>query len=216
MGLKTIITTSTGSQIEPPQFLRKSEKKHSRAQRELSRKKKESEKRTNARNRVEKIQRKIQRQRDYFSHKVSMDLVKNQDLIVFEDLNINGMVKNHHLAKSIEDASWNKILQYTTYKAESAGTLVIQVNPMHTSQECSGCGNIKNDLKLSDRIYHCNMCGLTIDRDVNAAINIERKGMEKIEEHIKVGSGTSELTSVEIRSIPERANQVPETGSPLR
>ncbi|MGC8506630.1 MAG: RNA-guided endonuclease InsQ/TnpB family protein, partial [Thermoplasmata archaeon] len=101
MGLKTIITTSTGSQIEPPQFLRKSEKKHSKAQRELSRKKKGSEKRTKARNRVEKIQRKIQRQRDYFSHKVSMDLVKNQDLIVFEDLNINGMVKNHHLAKSI-------------------------------------------------------------------------------------------------------------------
>ncbi|MGC8629804.1 MAG: zinc ribbon domain-containing protein [Thermoplasmata archaeon] len=71
-------------------------------------------------------------------------------------------------------------------------------------------------MKLSDRIYHCNMCGLTIDRDVNTAINIERKGMEKIEDHINVGRGTPELTLVEIRSIPERVNQVTETGIPLR
>ena len=216
MGLKSIITTSDGIQIEPPQYMRKSEKKLARAQRQLSRKKKGSEKRRKAITRVAKINRKIQRQRDDFSHKISGNLVEHHDLIVFEDLNIKNMVKNHHMAKSIGDASWNRIIQYTMYKAESAGRVVILVNPMQTSQECSQCGNIKHDLKLSDRIYHCDECGLSIDRDVNAAINIERKGMEKLKEIINVGRGTPEVTPVEIRSIPERASQVNETGSLLR
>ncbi|EQD61201.1 transposase, IS605 OrfB family, partial [mine drainage metagenome] len=113
-----------------------------------------------------------ERQRDDFSHKLSMNLVKNHDFIVFEDLNITGMVQNHHLAKSIEDASWSQIVQYTMYKAESAGAAVILVDPRYTSQKCSRCGNRKDDLTLSDRIYHCNICGLIIDRDLNAAINI--------------------------------------------
>ena len=124
------------------------------------------------------------------------------------------MIRNHNLSKSISDAGWNKIIQYTMYKAESAGTMVILVDPRQTSQECSQCGNMKKDLKLSDRIYHCNACGLTIDRDLNAAINIERRGMEKMKELINVGRGTPEFTPVEIGSIPERANPVVETGSP--
>jgi putative transposase len=216
MGLKSIITTSDGIQIEPPQYMRKSEKKLAKAQRQLSRKIKGSEKRRKARTRVAKIHRKIQRQRDDFSHKLSGNLVEHHDLIVFEDLNIKNMVKNHHVAKSIGDASWNRIIQYTMYKAESAGRVVILVNPMQTSQECSQCGNIKHDLKLSDRTYHCDECGLSIDRDVNAAINIERKGIEKIKELMNLGRGTPEVTPVEIRSIPERASQVNETGSLLR
>ena len=92
--------------------------------------------------------------------------------------------------------------------------MVILVDPRQTSQECSQCGNIKKDLKLSDRIYQCNACGLTIDRDLNAAINIERRGMEKMKELINVGRGTPEFTPVEIGSIPEGANPVVETGSP--
>ena len=92
--------------------------------------------------------------------------------------------------------------------------MVMLIDPKQTSQECSQCGNIKKDLKLSDRIYHCNACGLTIDRDLNAAINIERRGMEKMKELINVGRGTPEFTPVEIGSIPERANSVVETGSP--
>ncbi|MHB1813154.1 MAG: RNA-guided endonuclease InsQ/TnpB family protein, partial [Thermoplasmataceae archaeon] len=162
--------------------------------------------------------RKIERQRDDFSHKTSNNLVRDHDLIVFEDLNITGMVKNHHLAKSIADAGWNKIIRYTTYRAESAGKMVILVDPKQTSQECSQCGNIKKDLKLSDRIYHCNVCGLTIDRDLNAAINVLRRGMQSLEENEEketehVGRGTPEVTPVEIGSIPERANPVVETGS---
>ena len=210
LGLKALITTSDGVQVDPPKLLRESEKKLKRAQKELSRKMKGSGNRTKARKKVAKIHRKIERQRDDFSHKLSNALVKEHDLMVFEDLNIAGMVKNHHLAKSIADASWIRIVQYTTYKAESAGAVVVLINPEYTSQECSRCGNIKEDLELSDRIYHCNACGLTMDRDENAAINIRNRGIAK------VGRGTPEVTPVEIGALPERATPVAEAGSPLR
>ena len=215
-GLRALITVSDGTQIGPPRFLRKSEKKLAKAQRQLSRKIKGSEKRRKAKTGVTKIHRKIERQRDDFSHKLSRNLVEHHDLVVFEDLNIKNMVKNHHLAKSIGDASWNRIVQYTMYKAESAGTFTVLIDPKYTSQECSQCGNIKHDLKLSDRTYHCDICGLGIDRDVNAAINIERKGMEKLKEIINVGRGTPEFTPVEIGALPAMVTPIAETGSPLR
>jgi putative transposase len=209
LGLRALITTSDGDQIDPPSFLRKSEKKLKKAQRNLSRKQKGSGKRRKAKTRVAKVHRKIGRQRDDFSHKLSRNLVENHDLIALEDLNIAGMVKNRHLAKSIGDASWNRIIQYTTYKAESAGAVVVPINPMHTSQKCSKCGNIKHDLKLSDRIYHCDTCGLTMDRDLNAAINIRNMGL------VKIGRGTPEFTPVEIGALPAMVTPVAETGSPL-
>ena len=208
LGLKAIITTSDGVQADPPKLLRESEEKLERAQKDLSRKMKGSGNRTRARKKVAKIHRKIERQRNDFSHKLSNALVKEHDLIVFENLNIAGMVKNHHLAKSIADAAWDKIVQYTGYKAESAGAFVVLVAPRHTSRECSRCGNIKEDLELSDRIYHCNACGLTMDRDLNAAINIRNRGIAK------VGRGTPEVTPVETGALPERATPVVEAGSP--
>jgi putative transposase len=214
LGLKALITTSDGKIIEPPKFLIKSEKRLKRTQRQLSRKRKGSGKRSKAKARVQKVHRKIERQRDDFAHKLSCDLAVNHDLIVFEDLNVSGMVKNHHLAGSIADAGWNKIVQYTTYKAESAGKIVLPVDPRYTSQMCSGCGNINYDLKLSDRIYHCNVCNLSIDRDLNAAINIKRKGIQMLKETKYVGRGTPEFTPVETGSIPAKANPVVETGSP--
>ncbi|MCL5803836.1 MAG: transposase [Candidatus Thermoplasmatota archaeon] len=210
LGLRALITTSDGMQMEPPRFLMKSEKKLKKAQRNLSRKQKGSGKRRKAKTGVAKIHRKIARQRDDFTHKLSRNLVEKHDLIALEGLNIAGMVKNRHLAKSIGDASWNRIIQYTTYKAESAGAVVVLVDPMHTSQKCSKCGSIKDDLKLSDRIYHCDTCKHTMDRDLNAAINIRNMGL------IKVGRGTPEFTPVEIGALPVMATPVIETGSPLR
>ena len=208
LGLKYFMTMSDGTYIESPRFLRVSEKQLKKAQKSLSRKKKGSGKRKRAKKRVAKVHRKIQRQRDDFLHKISSSLVENHALIVFEDLNIAGMVKNHHLAKSIVDASWNRIVQYTEYKAESAGAVVVLVDPMYTSRKCSVCGSIKHDLKLSDRIYHCDACGLTIDRDLNAANNIHKLGL------IKVGRGTPEFTPVETGALPARATRVAEVGSP--
>ena len=210
LGLRALITTSDGMQMEPPRFLMKSEKKLKKAQRNLSRKQKGSGKRRKAKTMVAKIHRKIARQRDDFSHKISRKLVDEHDFIALEDLNIAGMVKNRHLAKSTVDASWNRIIQYTTYKAESAGAVVVLVDPRHTSQKCSKCGSIKDDLKLSDRIYHCDTCKHTMDRDMNAAINIRNMGL------IKVGRGTPEFTPVEIGALPVMATPVIETGSPLR
>ena len=208
LGLESFMTMSDGTYIESPRFLRGSEKQLKKAQKSLSRKRKGSENRVKAKKRVAKVHRKIQRQRDDFLHKISSSLVENHDLIVFEDLNIAGMVKNHHLAKSIADASWNRIIQYTEYKAESAGAVVVLVDPMYTSRKCSVCGSIKHDLELSDRIYHCEACGLTIDRDLNAAINIRNRGIAK------VGRGTPEFTPVEIEALPAMATPVAETGSP--
>ena len=210
LGLKALITTSDGEQIEPPHFLIKSEKKLKKAQRDLSRKMKGSGKREKAKKRVAIIHRKIARQRDDFAHKISRQLINEHDLIALEDLNIAGMVKNHHMSKSIVDASWNSIIQYTTYKAESAGAVVVLVDPMHTSQKCSKCGNIKDDMKLSDRIYHCGVCGLAMHSDLNAAINIRNMGLTKI------GRGTPEFTPVEIGALPAMATPVAETGSLLR
>ncbi|MEM0139989.1 MAG: RNA-guided endonuclease TnpB family protein [Ferroplasma sp.] len=208
LGITHLAAMSDGTFIDTPYFLAKAEKLLKRDQRHLSRKKKGSNNRGRQKAKVAKRQRKVKRQREDFLHKASNALVNSNSILAFENLNIKGMVKNHHLAKSILDASWGMLVQYTSYKAESAGKVVVQVNPRNTSKACSKCGWLKDDLKLSDRIFHCNGCGLEIDRDLNAAINIHRLGM------IKIGRGTPKFTPVEIRALPAMATQVAETGSP--
>ena len=99
-------------------------------------------------------------------------LVQNYDLIAHEDLKITNMAKNPHLAKSIHDAAWGQFAELIRIKAEWAGRAYIAVNPAYTSQNCSGCGHRKSDLSLADRIYHCECCGMVLDRDLNAALNI--------------------------------------------
>ena len=171
VGLKSLITMSNGSQIEPPEFLRVSEKKLTREQKRLSRKKKRSQNRKKQVIIVAKVHRRIRNQRKDFAHKTSRRLVKEYDRIVFEDLQIQNMVKNHHLAKSISDAGWSQLINFTKTKAEYAGKIVESVNPRNTSQNCSGCGNtVKKD--ISERVHSCPFCGLVLDRDHNAAINI--------------------------------------------
>jgi len=174
VGLKSLITMSNGCQIEPPEFLRKSEDKLTHEQKRLSRKKKRSQNRNNQRIIVAKVHRKIRNQRKDFAHKTSKKLVKEYDRIVFEDLQIQNMVKNHHLAKSISDAGWSQLINFTKTKAEYAGKIVELVNPRNTSQNCSSCGNsVKKDLSV--RVHSCPFCGLVLDRDHNAAINILRR-----------------------------------------
>lgn len=114
--------------------------------------------------------------REEFLHKVSRELVDSADAIIFEDLSIPNMLKNHTLAKHISDVSWGKLIQYTQSKAERAGKSVVLVDPMNTSQLCSGCGAmIPKD--LSERIHNCPHCGLVLDRDHNAALNILALGL---------------------------------------
>lgn len=100
-------------------------------------------------------------------------------LIAFEKLNVQGMVKNHHLAKSISDAGWSQLVQFTLHKAESAGRVIVQVDPRNTSQICSNCGELVKKA-LSVRVHRCT-CGYVEDRDVNAARNILQRALEEWE-----------------------------------
>ena len=171
VGLSSLITTSNGKQIEPPEFLRESEEKLTHEQKRLSRKKKRSQNRNHQRIIVAKTHRRIRNQRKDFAHKTSRKLVETFDHIVFEDLQIRNMLQNHHLAKSISDAGWSQLISLTKSKAECAGKVVELVNARNTSQNCSGCGNsVPKDLSI--RVHSCPFCGLELDRDHNAAINI--------------------------------------------
>jgi putative transposase len=171
VGIKTFAYLSDGNKIENPRTLKQSEKKLHHEQRLLSKKEKGKNNRKRQRTVVAKVHRKIRRQRDDFLHKTSTWLVENYGGIAFEDLNISGMLKNHCLAKHIADASWNKLVNMTSYKAEYAGSRVALVDPRGTSQRCSGCGE-KVQKTLADRIHCCPHCGLVMDRDLNASVNI--------------------------------------------
>jgi len=113
---------------------------------------------------------------DEFLHQVSRRLVDSADLIVFENLNILGMLKNHHLAKHIQDHAWGKLIQFTQSKAAKAGKVVELVDARYTSQKCSQCGIIVPKT-LADRVHLCPNCGLEMDRDINASLNIRTLGL---------------------------------------
>ena len=115
-----------------------------------------------------------------FAHKNSLRLIKKYDFIVFEDLNIRNMQINNvkQIKKSISDVTWDRFTKFTQYKAEKAGKQVMFVDPKNTSKMCSNCGSLVPKL-LSDRIHICS-CGLSIDRDLNAAINILRRGLASL------------------------------------
>jgi putative transposase len=178
LGITNAIALSDGTLIDGPKFLMKAEEKIRVLQRTLSRKKKGSKRREKARILLAKAWRKVRRQRDNFAHKISSSLAEEYGTIVFEDLNIRGMVKNHFLASAIMDSCWYKLRQFTVYKAERRGGRVIFVNPAGTSQKCSGCGEMVKK-PLSERAHVCPKCGLILDRDVNAARNILALGLEQ-------------------------------------
>jgi putative transposase len=176
VGLKSLVTLSTGEAIQYPKYYVQAEQKLAVAQRNLSRKKKGSANRRKAKTRVAKIHQRVQNLRDEFLHQVSRKLVDSADIVVFENLNISGMLKNHHLAKHIQDHSWGKLVQFTLSKAAKAGKTVELVDARYTSQKCSQCG-IMVPKTLADRIHRCPNCGLEMDRDLNASINIRTLGL---------------------------------------
>lgn len=179
MGLKSFATLSTGETIANPKFFRSAEKRLAKAQKKLSAAKRGTQDRAKRRKVVAHVYGRIANRRRNFAHQESRKLVNRFGLIVFEKLTIQNMVKNHHLAKSISDAAWGQLIRFTTYKAEWAGRCVRQVNPRNTSQACSGCGSIV-EKDLSVRVHSCVRCGLTLDRDHNAAINILALGLQSI------------------------------------
>lgn len=179
VGIISFLTFSDGQHIPNPRFFVTEEKNLAKAQRKLSKAEKGTIARRKALKIVQHLHERISNKREDFIHKISLNLVKDYDLITFEDLNVKGMIKNHNLAKHIADVAWNKLITITTYKAEWAGKIVELINPKNTSQMCSGCGEIVTK-ELSERTHSCPLCGLILDRDHNAAINILRLGLQSL------------------------------------
>jgi len=171
VGVSAFVATSDGLLVQSPQTYRKAEKSLKTLQREVSRRKKGSNRRRKSVQKLASVHEKIANQRKDIVHKTARYLVNNYDLIAHEDLQIKNMVKNHHLAKSIQDSGWGMFFDILAYKAEEAGKQVVKVNPHNTSQICSGCGHIVKKT-LAVRIHKCPHCGLELDRDINAARNI--------------------------------------------
>jgi putative transposase len=178
LGLTNFIALSDGKTIQKPKFFKKKEKRIAKWQKIVARRNKGSKRRDNARSRLQEEWRDVTRQSNDFIHKLSDILVKSgYTSFVVEKLQIQNMTKSHRLAQSIQYASWNRFVNFLSYKAESAGMKVTEVNPKDTTKECSSCGNIK-DMPLDERIYICDNCGLQMDRDVNAAMNILKRARE--------------------------------------
>jgi len=179
LGLSSFATFSTGETIANPRFFRSEEKELARVQRKLSKAEKGTLERRNRRLIVAKVHARIANKRSNFIHQISRDFVDRFKLIAFEDLQIINMQKNSHLAKSIADVAWGMMIQTTRNKAVDAGSQVILINPRNTTQTCSRCNQIIRK-EMSDRIHSCPFCGLVMDRDQNAAINILRLGTQSL------------------------------------
>src|SRR5712692_4272006 len=174
VGLKSFLTDSQGKTVDNPRFYRTSQRTLRRKQRQLCRRKKGSHRRRKAAKNVAQSHLKINRQRRDHHFKTAKPYAEGYQRIAVEDLQITNMVKNHHLAKSITDASWSAFLDILEAKAENAGHQVIRVNPRFTTQACSKCGELIQK-SLSVRTHICTSCGYVADRDVNAAKNILSK-----------------------------------------
>ena len=173
LGLKHFLITSDGRKIPLPKWFKKTETLIKRVQRKLSRKQKRSKRYEKTRQRLAKLQLKIANQRLDFLHKLSKKLIDENQVIAIESLCVKGMIRNHKLAKYIANASWGKFLKLLKYKAEWYGRTILSVDRFApTSKMCNKCGYIKQDLKLSDRVWTCPRCKTYHDRDINAAQNI--------------------------------------------
>jgi putative transposase len=203
MGLRTFYTDSTGETVACPKPLRKAEQQLKVLQRRVSRKKKGSQNRKKARVRLARGHLKVARRRKDFAAKAASALVRSHDLIAYEDLQISSMVKNHHLAKSIHDAAWGVFLAWLVYYGRVFGKVVVAVPPAYTSQDCFACGRrvVKT---LSERTHRCT-CGVILDRDLNAALNILHKALLLLAGHTgghpEMGEAASR-TLGEIRPLP--------------
>ena len=180
LGIKTFSTQSDGVEIDNPKFLRKNQAKLRRMQQHLSRKQKGSNRRNRCRLKIAKLHQKVTNQRDWFLHNYSTSLISSYDRIYIEDLNVSGMVKNHCLAGAISDVGWSKFTSMLAYKAEWYGKDVVKVGRFYASSSTCECG-VKNDnLKLSDREWVCEACGLINQRDLLAANNILKEGRRSL------------------------------------
>lgn len=179
VGLNHFYTDSEGNKVENPRFLRKDRRKLKRLQRRLSKTQKKSKNRIKARNRLGRAHLKVSRRRNDWVCKVASHVIQSADLVAIENLTVRNMVKNHHLAKSINDAAWYRFREWLEYFGLIYGVPVVAVAPQMTSQNCSNCGE-KVQKSLSTRTHRCPHCGYTDCRDRNAAINILKSALRNL------------------------------------
>ena len=204
LGIKTLATLSDGTVIENPRCLAASERRLKRAQKALSRKTRGSNRRAKARAKVARLHARVANCRSDAMHKATTMIARTYSVVCIEDLNVAGMVKNHRLARSVSDASLGEFRRQLEYKTARSGAALRVIDRWYpSSKTCSACGAVKAKLSLSERVYRCDGCGLVMDRDLNAAINIKVAGSapETINAHgetVKRGnrSGCATLDSV--------------------
>lgn len=210
LGIKTLATCSDGTIFENPRALKLAQKKLRRLERQKSRRKKGGKNRVKTRKAIAKTHARIAHIRQDATHTLTSHLCKNHAVIAIEDLHVAGMLKNHHLAQAVADSNFGEIRRQIAYKAERSGSQVIAVNRYYpSSKTCSACGWIDEDLMLADRVFICQACGLVIDRDLNAAINLLHEAL-----HTASSAGTyacGESSS----GLPEKASEpaLGETGT---
>jgi putative transposase len=190
VGLKTFATLSTAEEIENPRFFRKEEKALAKVQRKHSKLAKGTPERKKHRKAVARVHERITFRRSNFTHQKSRHIVDRFDVICVEDLHVNRMTHNHCLAKSMSDASWSAFFSQLSCKAEEAGRQFIKVNPAYTSQDCHRCHH-RQQMPLDVRIFDCPCCGLHLDRDLNAALNIRALGLQSLGSHSVEAPGAS-------------------------
>src|SRR5215469_11151651 len=173
LGIKQLATLSDGEVIPNPRHLKRRLKKLKRLQRVVSRRQKGGKNRRKAVRKLAKLYRQIKQQRRNTLHQVTTRLAKTKSVLVIEDLNVRGMLQNHHVAQAIGDVGFYEFKRQLLYKASWYGARVILADRWEpSSKRCSGCGWLDAELTLSDRTFHCEQCGLGLDRDLNAAINL--------------------------------------------
>ncbi len=190
VGLNSFAVDSDGAVIENPRFYERSLNRIRKLQQSIARKQRFSQNWKKATSRLEKVYDHTTNQKKDFLHKLSRQYVDSYATICVEDLNIKGLKEKGNstgLHRSIHDASWGRFYFYLAYKAESAGTTLIKVDPRNTSQMCSNCGNIVKK-SLSERVHECPYCGFVANRDYNAAVNIHRLRMEQPFEPVEMRS----------------------------
>lgn len=195
LGLTDLAITSDGVKYANNRYLKNTHFKIAKLQRKFSRTQKGSSNRNKLRIKIAKLHCKATRQREHYYHQITNELIRDNQTIVLESLRIRNMVKNAKLSRSISDVSWGLFTTMLEYKANWYGRQIIRLDTFYPSTKtCSSCGNVK-DMPLSERTYNCN-CGLSLDRDINAAINIRNSGL-KIPGVLMEGVG---YEPVEVRS----------------
>lgn len=205
VGLKHFAVLSSGKRIANPRHYQRSEKRLAILQRRLSRKQKGSKRRQRAKLVVAKCHYKISCQRKDFLHKLTSQLVKSHDSIVIEDLNVEGMLKNHCLAKHISSAAWSEFFRQLKYKCEWNGKNLIRIGRFDPSSRLCTCGSINRELKLSDRTWTCSSCNREHDRDLLAARNIKMFGLQQ---QNLIGQNSGEVIAVEDVETPALAESM--------